>query len=196
MRISTSIIIAGAAFIGLAGLAPTLAREHQTHTVTVRVPGGGVETIEYTGEIAPTISFEHIPVFGPVADPFVAFTPMGITSCSALDRISAEMDRQMDMMMHQAQMLAGLAQNQPLYSGVLTGAPEGATFSMVSESSSNGACSRLTRITQSAGDAKPRVVSQTSGNCGLDRHGAMPAALDIKQIDYSAQPARPLHNTL
>ena len=196
MRISTCLIIAGAAFVGLAGLAPTVARELQTHTMTIRVPGGGVETVEYTGKVAPKISFDKIPVFGVVANPFVAFTPIGFPSLAALNQISAEMDQQMDIMMHQAQMLATFSQNQPLYSAVLKGVPEGATFSMVSEFSSNGVCTKLTRITQSAGDAKPQVVSQTSGNCGSDSHNATPTAPDVKQINYSAPAARALRNTL
>lgn len=193
MRVLTSLIIAGACVIGLAGLAPTLARELGTHTVTVRVPGGGLETIEYSGKVAPKVSFQAIPVMSPVESPFVAFAPDGFPSFAALDRISAVMDRQMDLMMHRAQMLAAMPQNEPFYSAVLNGMPRGATtFSMVSETSSNGVCTRVTRITQSPGEAKPQMVSQTSGNCGADSHGAHSASNpDIRQVKYHALAVHP-----
>ena len=197
MRISTSLIIAGAAVIGLAGLAPTIARELDTHTVTVRIPGGGVETITYTGKVAPRVSFQQIPVSGPVDGSFAAFAPIGFPSFAALDRISAEMDRQMDAMMRQTQMLAAMPQS-PLYHATLKGVPGGATtFSMVSETSSNGVCTHVTRITQGAGDARPQVVSQTSGNCGEGAHSAQPASdPDMKQINYRMPAVHSARGTL
>lgn len=197
MRISTSLILAGATVIGLAGLAPTLARELDTHTITVRVPGGGVETIEYTGKVAPKVSFQAIPVSGPVGDPFVAFTPTGFPSFAALDRISAAMDQQMDAMMHQAQLMIAMPQNQ-LHTAVMRGMPQGATsFSMVSETSGNGVCTHVTRITQGAGNAKPQVVSQTSGDCGRAAHSVAPANdPNVKQINYRAPDVRPVRSTL
>jgi len=196
MRISTSLILAGATVIGLAGLAPTIARELDSHTVNVRLPDGGVETITYTGKVAPKVSFRTDPVFGPVDGSFVAFTPFA--SFAALDRISAEMDRQMDLMLHQAQMMAAMPQDQALYSATLKGLPQGSTsFSMVSETTSNGVCTHVTRITQGAGDAKPQMVSQTSGNCGEGAHGATPSAdPDMKQINYRMPAGHPVRSAL
>src|ERR1041385_5497790 len=98
MRIPTSLIIAGAAIFGLAGLAPTVAREFGTHTMTVRVPGGGVATIEYAGKVAPKVSFQAVPIAGPWADPFIAFTQRDFPAFAALDRVSAAMDQQIDAM--------------------------------------------------------------------------------------------------
>jgi hypothetical protein len=202
MRISTSLIFAGAIVVGFAGLAPTLAREFDTHTVTVRVPGGGVETIEYTGKVAPMVSFQAIPVFGPVEAPFGAFmpidfpsfTPIGFPSFAALDRITAAMDRQMDAMMHETDILSTTPQDGPFYSTVLNGAPRSTTtFSIVSEASGNGVCTHMTQITQSSDEAKPHVVAQTSGNCGADSHSAQPATVrpatntGVRQINYRAR---------
>jgi hypothetical protein len=195
MRISTSLIIAGAAVIGLAGLAPTIARELDRHTVTVQLPGGGTETIEYSGKVAPKIHFRSNPIFGPVDASPVAFTPMGFPSFAALDQISAQMDRQMALMMHQAQMMAAMPQNQPLFRATLNDVPQGATFSMVSESSSNGVCTHVTRITRGVGDAKPQMVSQTSGDCGQDAHSAATDP-DMKQINYRAPTLHPVRSTL
>lgn len=198
MRISTSLILAGATVIGLAGLAPTIARELDGHSVTVRLPDGGVETITYTGKVAPRIHFQARPVFGLVDSPFVAFTPMGFPSFATLDRISAEMDRQMDVMLRQAQMMAAMPQDQALYNATLKGLPQGSTsFSMVSETTSNGVCTHVTRITQGAGDAKPQMVSQTSGNCGEGAHSAAPSTdPDVKQINYHMPAVRPVRSAL
>ncbi|HSS14340.1 MAG TPA: hypothetical protein VLL04_10620 [Rhizomicrobium sp.] len=166
MRIPTSLIIAGAAMFGLAGLAPTVAREFDTHTMTVRVPGGGVATIEYAGKVAPKVSFQAVPVAGPWADPFIA--QRDFPSFAALDRISAAMDQQIDAMMDQ--MRAAAPGNLPLYHATLGAPPRGTTaFSIVSET--DGACTHVTRITRTADEIKPQIVSQTSGDCSAASHG-------------------------
>jgi hypothetical protein len=198
MRILSSLILAGAAVTGLAVLAPTLARELESHTVTVQLPGGGMETIAYSGKVAPKVSFRAIPVeslpASSFADPFAVSWNV-FPSFAALDRISAAMDRQMDAMMHQAQMLS--AGGQPLSNAVLKGMPQGSSFSMVSQTFSNGACVQTTRITQAPGQAKPQVVSQTSGNCGADSHSAAPAAdPGMKQINYRLPAVHPAHSAL
>jgi hypothetical protein len=189
MRILTSHIIAGATVIGLAGLAPTLARALDTHTVTVHVPGGGVETIEYTGNVAPKVSFQAIPVMGSPEGSFIAFSPIDFPSFALLDRISAAMDRQMDAMMHRADMLAAMPPVQPPIGATFNGLPRGATtFSMVSETSGNGVCTHMTRITQGPGDAEPHVAWQTSGDCGAYGRGTEHTAAtdpNIRQINYS-----------
>lgn len=196
MRITNSLIIAGAVLVGLVGIAPSIARDLDTHTVTVRVPGGGVETIEYTGKVAPKIRFQQIPVSDVFADPFVAFTPMGFPSFAALDRISAAMDQQMDTLMHQAQMLATASQSQPLYSAVLNGVPGSTELSIVSESTGQGVCTHITRITQSTGAVKPQVVSETSGDCGAAAHSAANSSSDVKQINYNLPTSPVVRNAL
>src|SRR5581483_7643855 len=89
-----SLLIAGAAIAGLAVLAPAVARELNTHHMTVPVPGGGVATIEYSGNIAPKVSFR--PVAGPqLVDPFAWSAAFDFPSFAALDHMAADMDRQM-----------------------------------------------------------------------------------------------------
>ena len=189
MRLLPSLLLAGAAVAGLAVLAPTVARELDRHRLTIQVPGGGVETIEYSGKVTPKVSFQAIPVAGNFADPGAISWAFAPPSFAALDRISAEMDRQMDAMMSQAEMLQRLPQGG-LDHAVLNGLPLGTSFSMVSQSFSNGACTQMTRITQSAGDAKPQVVSQTSGNCGQAQHAVQPAGSGLKQANYPAPVTR------
>ena len=78
-------------------------------------------------------------------------------------------------MMHRAEMLSRLPQDNSLTQAVMRDLPRGTSFSMVSETSSNGVCTQVTRIIQGASDAKPQVVSNTSGNCG-EKSSAAPAA--------------------
>jgi hypothetical protein len=182
------LLIAGAAVAGLAVLGPAMARELNSHKMTVPVPGGGVATIEYSGDVAPKVSF--LPVAGArLADSFAWSAAFDMPSFAALDRMAADMDRQMDVMLHRAEMLSRLPQDDGLRSAVMQDLPRGTSFSMVSETSSNGVCTKMTRITQGAQDAKPQVVSQTSG-CGDNAHNATSADPSLKHINYPA-PAAP-----
>jgi hypothetical protein len=82
-------------------------------------------------------------------------------------------------------MLSRLPQSDGLRSAVMQDLPPGTSFSMVSETTSNGVCTHVTRITQGAGDAKPQVVSNTSGNCGERPSAALPASSDpnLKRVN-------------
>jgi hypothetical protein len=56
MRLIYSTLLAGAAALGLAAFAPPAAGKDPTvHQMTIQLPGGGSETIEYTGNIAPKV---------------------------------------------------------------------------------------------------------------------------------------------
>ena len=191
------LLIAGAAIAGLAVLAPAVARELNTHHMTVPVPGGGVAIIEYSGNVAPKISFR--PIAGPqLADPFAWSAAFDLPSFAALDRMAADMDQQMNVMMHRAEMLSRLPQDDGLRSAVMHDLPPGTSFSMVSETTSNGVCTHVTRITQGAGDAKPQVVSNTSGNCGERPSAALPASNDpnLKRINGDMSAASASHSAL
>jgi hypothetical protein len=186
MRIAHSLLLAGAAVAGLTILAPSMAHEYNTHRLRIHLPGGGVETIEYSGAVAPRVTFHPIAV--PVAEPW--FVGFDLPSFAAFDRIAAEMDAQMDAMMRQAALLTRLPQGQPLNQAVLQNLPPGTTsFSMVSETTGNGVCTHVTRVTRGANDAKPQVVSQTSGDCGPGANNVAPAQSsrqgDLRQINYA-----------
>jgi hypothetical protein len=189
MRILPSLLLAGIAGLTLA--APTLARELDLHHLTIPLPGGGVETIEYTGQVAPRVSFQPVMmhrIADPWADDFFWPAGFGMPSFADFDRIAAGMDAQMAAMMHQAELLTRLPHGQALNQAVLKDLPPGTTsFSYVSTSSGNGVCTQVTRITRNAQDGKPQVVSQTSGDCGASSQTAAPA--DLKHASY--QPAAP-----
>jgi len=190
MRILPSLLLAGVAVAGLGLAAPTLARELDLHRLTVHLPGGGVETIEYTGKAVPRM-IVHPMMVQRIADPWAGdfFWPAGfdMPSFADFDRIAARMDAQMAAMMRQAELLTRLPQGQVLNQAVLKDLPPGTTsFSYVSTSTGNGVCTQVTRITRGADDAKPQVVSQTSGDCGPAAQGAVSNQPDLKHVNYHA----------
>ncbi len=113
MRTLRTALLAGvaASAIGFPGAA--LAQSPQTHVMTVRLPGGGVEQIRYTGDVPPQVVVAESPA------PIEAFAPMPSlfgpqSPFAALDRISAEMDRQAAAMFRQADALAAQARSGQL----------------------------------------------------------------------------------
>ena len=169
MRNVRTAILAGAAATAVAGLAGVaMARDLDTHVMTVEVPGGGVAEIRYSGDVPPQVVLSAAPVgLGSLA-PFGSF--FGPASPFAeLERISAAMDREAASLMRRAELLAGVPAfggNRPIQA-VLPGLPPGATsYTMVSTWSGNGVCSQSVEITSPADGGKPRVVSHSSGNCG------------------------------
>jgi hypothetical protein len=81
--------------------------------------------------------------------------------------------------------------DQPLSAAALGNLPAGTSYSMVSQTTPNGVCMRYTEITKAPGDAKPKVVSQSSGNCGTSSSAADQSAVGAKAINVQpmAEPA-------
>jgi len=151
--------VAAVAALGFCGMA--LAQSPQIHTMTIALPGGGVEQIQYTGTVAPRVSVSDAPV------PIFAAMPSVFGAGSAfaeMERISAAMDRQADQMLRQASaMQAGTAQpNLTTISDMPAGSR---SYSFVSEMNGGNVCSRSMVITSEGNGAAPHVVTHTSGNC-------------------------------
>src|SRR6185437_16196207 len=149
--------LAAVALVGFAGLAEGQSRE--VHVLTVPLPGGGVEQIRYTGDVAPQVYIVGAPmatmqtVFGPPA-PF-----------AELDRISAEMDRQASWLLRRGAVLAA-ASPAELTAAATRALPAGSQgYSFVSTMTGDGVCTRSVEITSQGNGGAPRVVIHTSGNC-------------------------------
>lgn len=172
MRTARTALIAGAAALGIAGLAGlALAAGPSVHEMTIRIPGGGLAQIEYTGNVAPKVMFSSGPSL-----PFAADYGFRDSPFAELDRISAAMDRQMDEMLQQVRSMQPLMFSGPLNQAVLRNMPAGASsYSFVSTMSGNGFCSRSVQIIASPDGGKPKVVSHSSGNCGADPGATMPS---------------------
>ena len=82
MRVSLrSVLSGGAAILAVGAVTPAMARDGQVHVLTVQMPGGGVEQIEYTGDVAPQVVF--VPTSRMVAVPMMDVDPF-----ATLNRIS------------------------------------------------------------------------------------------------------------
>jgi hypothetical protein len=160
--------LAAVAVGGYAGLARAGAPD--VKTMTVQLPGGGIEEIEYTGDVAPQVSL--LPATpAAMADPF-----------AALAQISAEMDQQAAAMMNAMDAMAAGGMGPP---GALVPAAFG-------QMPLNGACVQSLQITSLGNGQAPQVVSRTSGDCGgsqprLDAP-ALPAALPAAPMPSASQP--------
>jgi hypothetical protein len=177
MRITQTLLIAGVAAAAIAGVATAAALN--THTLTVRLPGGGVERIIYTGNVAPRV--EVAPMGAPVPVVWAAEPGFDDTAFAAMDQMSAQMDREMAAMFQQVDALESraVASQRDLRSVSTADMPAGAqSFSFVSTMSGGGVCSRSVEITSTGHGQKPRVVSQTSGNCGTSAAPTMSRSLD------------------
>lgn len=193
MRFSSVAILSAAAVLGLGALAlPAAGKNPATHEMTIQLPDGGTEIVSYIGNVAPKVSFVPVPVGVDWLEPKTqGFDP----SFVALDRIAADMDRQMDAFWRQAQMVANWSAKGDLSQAAIQHlGPGGSANFFVSESFGNNICTRMTEITASPDGGKPKVVSRTSGNCdaspagppassnrlGADRipvHNAIPATI-------------------
>jgi hypothetical protein len=151
MRNIKALIVAGissAAIIGFAGLAS--AGSPAVHTITIQLPGGGVETIRYTGDVAPKV------VVAPdgSAIPAAAFMP----AFAAFDQIAAQMDRQMATMMQEARAL----QTMPMI-----GMPDMNQLMEAAARNGGGSfCAQSMSITAMGNGQPAKVVTHTAGNCG------------------------------
>lgn len=151
--------VAAVAAIGFCGLA--LAQGPQVHTMTVTLPGGGVEQIQYTGSTPPhvTVSDAPAPIFAAMPSFFGSGSPF-----AEMERISAAMDRQADRMFREAAALQSGAAQPNLV--VVGDEPAGSReYSFVSETNGSNVCSRSMVITSNGAGAAPHVVTHTSGNC-------------------------------
>ena len=159
----------GAAALAVAG---TAALAGTLHHLTVNLPGGGTETIEYSGDVAPKVTFltpdmvrdrEEVRVWSPFAE---------MQRVSAMmDAMAADMDRQMQVSLLRAEAMRRLAPG--MTDAALGGLPAGTqSYSITTISNGQGVCTREVRITSGGAGLKPQMVSNSSG-CGDD---AVPAA--------------------
>ena len=158
MRTSLKLLLAGGA-LAMAGVAVAADR---THVLNVAMPDGSIAHIRYVGDVAPRV------VVAPAADVMpVAF--IGEASPFAMfDRVAAQMDAQMDAMLHQVSALSAA----PLTGGgvseaALKSAPAGTvSYSFTSFSSGNGAsCSQSVQVTSLGTNQAPKVERQSAGDC-------------------------------
>ncbi len=152
MRLSRTVLLSGAAALGLTGLAALAhAQTATTRVMTVQLPSGQIEQIQYTGDVPPRV------VLAPSA---VAFE----SPFAMLERMSADMDRQAEAMLRAVHQMAMQPMIPPTMQAGFGQIPAG-----------GGVCMRSVQITYLGNGQAPHVVSRTSGDCGPSSGPATPA---------------------
>jgi hypothetical protein len=158
-----TVLAAGVAALAVAGFAGIAAAQGlRPQVMTLRLPDGTVEQINYAGTVAPEVSFSAMPMttgYVPMSALFGTNPPF-----AELDRISAIMDRQAAQMLQQAAALS--AQSAALTPTMVTQLPAGAQgYEFISTMNGNNVCSKSMEIISQGNGAAPRVITHTSGNC-------------------------------
>lgn len=171
MRNIPAILLAAAGAAALAGTAvaaapkPAAPKAHvKSHVMSVPLPDGSAVRIEYVGNVAPKVTVS------PSATADAGAWGMPFPSFAGFDRMIAEMNRQSEQMIREAQR----ATRQPAGPGGATpyiaaygNLPAGETSTTVVSVSNGGAtCTRSTRIVSQGAGKPPKVTSNVSGQCG------------------------------
>ena len=202
MRHTSALMAGGIAVLALAGtaaIADPQGSQVPMHVMTVALPGGGVERIAYTGNMAPQVIVAPAPLAMGWAAPAAFWND---PSLAMLDRISAEMDRQMDVLFRQAEAMAAQPPAGGFSEAVGRDLPPGTqSWSVTTISTGSGACMRTVETTMT-GNGKARTVSHQSGDCGSARD-ARPAvrpettaAPGMYSIRYEAPARHPVRTSL
>jgi hypothetical protein len=186
MKLLLTTLLAGAASIALAG---TVA----AHTLTLQLPGGTTEQINYSGDVAPQVSFTPpqtaaVPTITPQAIDW-SFGPQ--SPFALMQQIAAQMDRDADAMMRQMQQIAAQpvsGPGQPIQIDMTQLPPGTQSYSFVSTLSPTGVCSQSTEIIAKGRGQKPQVITHRSGNCGA---GAVPGAATNVAVPSRTPAIRP-----
>ena len=153
---------AGAAAAALAGTA--FAAAPKTHVMNVPLPDGSVARVEYVGNVAPKVTVEPRP-FADAGSPW----GMALPSFAGFDRMMADMQRQSEQMIRQAQEMArhpATPGAQP-YIASYGNLPAGETSTtVVSYSNGGSTCTRTTEVVSQGAGKAPKVTSNVSGQCG------------------------------
>lgn len=160
MKRSHVFLRCGAAMIiAMVATGAAVAAERSLHEMTVRLPDGSLEHIAYSGDIAPTVSFNKpVDVVG-FEDADNLFAP----AFGDMQRIAVEMDRQHDVIMRMMQ--AAFSELTSADFGHLPPGTKG--YSSITVISNGKTCSQTIRYLESA-TGGPQVEKASSGDCGFN----------------------------
>jgi hypothetical protein len=200
MRTKGKAVLALISTFALASAAVAAGAKEEFHNLMIALPDGSVQHIRYTGDVAPQIVI--LPASSQLAPGglFDAFD----APFAELDRVVADMNRQSDAMLRQAAMLSARAADgrAGLNQAVITDMPAGTvSYSFFSTTGGNGSCSQSLQVTSYGASQKPKVVSQSSGDCskmmpklvpttGARPSSSMPKLVPVK-LETAPAPARP-----
>jgi len=152
MRKAFGLVLAGLGAAAIAGAAVAASRD--SHVMNVPLPDGSTARVEYVGEVAPKVTVVPVP-----AAPFGMF-----------DHSMFDMQRQIDTMMRQIDVMArspmAVTGTQGMNVAAYGNAPAGSqSVTVVSTSNGSKTCTRTTEVTSQGAGKPPKVVTNVSGDC-------------------------------
>jgi hypothetical protein len=204
MRKTGKAVLALLSTVALAGTAVAAGAKEKFQNLMVALPDGSVQHIRYTGNVEPQIVF--LPAAAAI-EPVAMFDDFD-ARFAALDRMVAEMNQQSEAMLRQAAMLQAQAAkgNAGLNQAVIANMPAGSvSYTFFSSSNGNGFCSQSLQVTSLGANQKPKVVSQSSGDCSkvmprvvptsqVKPSSTLPGVMPAK-LDQAPAPAKPASRT-
>jgi len=173
MRKLRTVVLSGFAALAVAGAA--LAATRDMHVMKVGLPGGAVARIEYEGDVAPKV------IVAQAAVPVDLFDAVDTAPSAVFDRIAASISRDMDAMVHE---IGAFEPMPPSADGkidlaALAKLPPGTVhYQFISTSDGSGTCGRSLEVTSYGPDHKPKIVTNSSGNCASTNRTLSPPRLD------------------
>lgn len=157
MRSLTTLLLAGigALAFGSAAAAQTV------HHMTIRLPDGAVEQIEYTGNVPPRVEIVPATTLDSGLGPFWASSDPVFAQ---VQQITAAMDREADAMLRQAAAMLAQPANQMWRIDSRNLPPGTQSYSFTEVLGPSGTCSQSMTISPGP-DGRPHVVTHQSGNC-------------------------------
>jgi hypothetical protein len=181
MRTKGKAVLALISTFAIAGAAVAAGKAEKFHNLMLALPDGSVQHIRYSGDVEPQILFE------PVSSQLMPVSLIDAFDApfAELDRMVAEMNRQSDAMLRQAALLGAQAANGKagVNQAVIANMPAGSvSYSFFSSSNGNDSCSQSLQVTSYGAGQKPKVVSQSSGDCSK----VMPKVVPTTQVKPSS----------
>jgi len=175
MRFARTTILAGGAALLVAGTAAMAAEK--LHTLNVTLPDGSIAQVEYSGDVAPTVSVrpgDAVPVA--YVDPFVE-----------LDQIAAYMEAQHQAMVRQVAALEKAAaaggSGAPGQLTVVGNVPAGVHYTYVSSTTDANGCTQTVEYSSDGSSQQPKVTRTSAGSCDKATSDAPVAASAAKQSE-------------
>jgi len=147
-----------------------VAATRNSHVMEISLPDGAVAHVEYVGNVAPKVTIE------PAATPDGEWAPL--PAFAGFDRMIAEMNRQSEALIRQAQQLESqhVGVGAAPYVASFGSSPAGmSSTTIVSYSNGSGTCTRTTEAISQGPGKPPKVSSSVTGNCGASANPVRPA---------------------
>ncbi|WP_162806651.1 hypothetical protein [Sphingosinicella terrae] len=174
MRLTGKAVLAGLASIALGGAAAAAGTEPRYNIMIVALPNGGTATIHHTGDVPPRIAFGAVAARA-MPPPIGAWRGMDPPPFATFDRIVAAMEARAAAMLRMATLAAQAPQAVGPRLDLVSGPalPRGmAGYRLVSQVASDGACTRSVTVASEGAGKKPKVFTQTSGDCAAPKAAA------------------------